>query len=190
MSALFAKYLMTITETTAAFDPLTIEDVKASLRIDGSDNDALLFSLMSMATNHIEKTIAHRFGQRTATISLSYLPDSIELPLTPIQSVTSVTYLDALGVRQTLSPTLYKASLATFSPSIQRIGDYPLVKIELGSVQIIAQVGYTAPTTVPPALRHALTILVADHFRNPDRPLTAVANVEALISPYENGFVS
>lgn len=47
---------MTYAQTTPpSAEPLTLAEVKAHLRLDGSDEDALLASLISTAREHLER---------------------------------------------------------------------------------------------------------------------------------------
>jgi len=80
-------------------EPVSIEEAKAHLRVDIEDDDNLILNLITAARKKAE-TILKR---SLITQTLIYYPDDwpdgdyIELPLPPLQSVSSVTYTDYSG---------------------------------------------------------------------------------------------
>jgi phage conserved hypothetical protein, phiE125 gp8 family len=125
--------------------------------------------------------------------------DIIRLPRPPLQSVTSVKYLDAAGVLQTLDPTKYQLDLdrepARIRPAPGTL--WPTTYLgyfgmALAPVQITYVAGYGAAAAVPDTIKAALKMHVAQLYEYreavSDRPLTAVPMaVESLLATVETG---
>jgi hypothetical protein len=87
------------------------------------------------------------FGSR-AEIFLSY-PEII--------SVTSISYIDLNGARQTLDPSLYILSGRRIVPAYQQY--WPLARVQPASVQITYQAGYSG--TIPAPILQAIVLKAA-----------------------------
>ncbi|MGE4297033.1 MAG: head-tail connector protein [Desulfovibrionaceae bacterium] len=89
----------------ATVEPVSLTEVRAQCNIEHTDDDALLSILMA-AARQVAETIMHRqCVAATYERVLDAFPDNddpLELPRPPLQSVMSVTYLDADGAEQTL----------------------------------------------------------------------------------------
>ena len=84
-----------ITRTAApASYPVTTAEAKSHLRVDISDDDTLIASMISAATDYVELATGRSFVTRTYRADLSAFADVIELPMRPIISVTSIKYYD------------------------------------------------------------------------------------------------
>ena len=81
--------------TTAqpAAEPLSLADLKAHLRVDGSDEDGLLEGLIRTARDHLERTTALCLINRTMRLYADGWPETGPLELTrgPVVSVSGVT---------------------------------------------------------------------------------------------------
>jgi uncharacterized phiE125 gp8 family phage protein len=90
-------------------EPVTLAEAKAFLRVTESDEDALITSAIKVGRSEVEKYI----GQTVLTTSYTYLLDEfppldvLTVPRGPINSVTSIKYIDPDGVSQTLSTDVY-----------------------------------------------------------------------------------
>lgn len=98
---------------------------------------------------------------------------AIYLPLPPLQSVTSITYLDGNGVTQTVDPTTYRVirgeparivpSAGNAWPSTGYTSGYPGV-YEFGDVTVRFVCGYgSSGANVPEAILSAIVLRVAMH---------------------------
>ena len=111
-------------------EPVTLSQAKLHLRVDGTDEDTLINSLISAARSAIEGQIGRLLVTRTAELGLVGFPfygDSsqfyaqygryavgpftpyppIPIPLPPLQSVVSIKYTKIDGTTVTVDPSIY-----------------------------------------------------------------------------------
>jgi uncharacterized phiE125 gp8 family phage protein len=89
--------------TPPAAEPLSLAELKADLRVDHSDHDASLTRFLAEARSWVERRTQRAFLTQTWEAVLDVFPRyEIELPLLPVQSITSVKYDDVDDVEQTL----------------------------------------------------------------------------------------
>lgn len=152
-----------------AAEPLTLAEANAHLRVDFSDDDALIGSLIVTARQQAE----HRTGRALVTqqwrYSVDQFPvDSLELPLPKLQSVQSVTYLNADGVRQTLANTEYDVitdeMIGRIIPAYGK--SWPSCRIWPGSVQISFTCGYGAAADVPQSIKAWMLLAIGAWYEN------------------------
>lgn len=158
-----AKY--SISPSTAARSlAVTLEDVRCRAREMTGDYDGLLRSLVEEATDQLELETSRRFINQTVTVKMDRFPyddSAIRLPLAPVSSVTSVSYINSSGTSVTWSTSLYDVDTdqepARIKPAYNQ--SYPSIRdeTELDSVSIVCVVGYGAsPDDVPPMARKAI----------------------------------
>lgn len=87
----------------------------------------------------------------------------VELPRAPLQSLTSISYVDTSGATQVLSPAAYKVD-ADSEPG--RVAEafgltWPVARQELNAVQFLYVAGYGAASAVPEDLVQAVVMLAA-----------------------------
>jgi uncharacterized phiE125 gp8 family phage protein len=183
-------------------EPLTLTEVKDHLRVDTTDEDALIEGLIDAAVAHIDGAdgwLGRALVTQTWEWRLDRFPwgnnwaDALRVPLPPLQSVTSIEYVDTAGVTQTWSDTLYKVDTSKEPGRIAPVyGEtWPLTRDEIAAVTVTFIAGYGAnPQDVPAAIRSALLLLIGNWytFREPTITGTIVARlpmgVEALLMPH------
>lgn len=124
----------------AVSEPISLDDAKLHLRVDGTGEDGLIGSMITSARTSCERRMqrsilaqswkltqsnfAHPWLDRHRVYGVAELvnpnwylarchdaPDSIVLPHPPIRAVTSVTYLDTTMQRVTLDPSAYRLAI-------------------------------------------------------------------------------
>ena len=91
-----------------ASEPLTLAEAKLHCRVDGSDEDALITALIVAAREQAEHETGRALVTQTWELVHDAFPEAFVLRRAPIQSVTSIKYLDAAtGAEQTLDPADY-----------------------------------------------------------------------------------
>lgn len=91
-----------------ASEPLTLAEAKAHCRVDHSDDDALIAALIVAAREQAEHETGRALVTQTWELVHDAFPEAFVLRKAPVQSVTSVKYLDSTtGTEQTLNPADY-----------------------------------------------------------------------------------
>lgn len=151
--------------TAPASYPVTLTEAKAQCRVDGSDEDALLNSYIAMATAHVESVTGRAIISQTWELVIDDFSDAIMLTKGPVQSVTSVKYIDTNEVEQTLATDQYTLDNVSDPAWIVKPDDvtYPEVADGVNNVVIRFVAGYA---TVPAELKAAIQVLIASWYDN------------------------
>jgi uncharacterized phiE125 gp8 family phage protein len=155
-----------------AAEPVSVDDVKAHLRIDGSDEDVLLASLLLTSRLHIETALSLALITQSWTFRLDSWPPGreIELPLTPLRSVDEVRVKDASGTANVVSPESYLVDLASRPARLvwNNITP-PLPQLPANGIEIDITAGFgTTGDSVPAPLKHAILLLAAHWYEHRD----------------------
>ena len=176
-----------------AAEPLTLADAKLHLRVDAdiTEDDGLIAALIVTARQQAE----HRTGRALVTqqwrLGLDrFADDSLELPLPKLQSVQSVTYLDADGVRQTLAGAEYDVVtdelVGRLLPAFGKT--WPDCRIRPGSVQVSYTCGYGAASDVPQSIKAWMLLAIGAWYENREA-LTAGQPVAELPRSFWDGLL-
>ena len=191
-------YVLTdqITETVAPTAyPVTLVEAKAHLRVDITDDDTLITSLISAATDFCEMYTQRSLVTRTYRADLPGFWRG-QLPMRPIIAISSYKYYDT-GSPETL--TTWAASNYQLVSGIlhyTEAASFPSWAYRADAIQITYSAGY-APTSspevaaenVPDAIKAAILMLVADMYeyreaRIVNQMVTENKTVEMLLSSY------
>jgi uncharacterized phiE125 gp8 family phage protein len=169
--------------TASPVEPITVAQVKAQIpAIAGTtDFDALLGTYIAAVRDHLEGRdggMGRAFVTQTWDLKLDgFDDDEIRVPLPPLQSITSVKYLDSNGTEQTMDPDDYQVTgIGSGWPStiIPAYGDcWPVTYGIPECVTIRFVAGYDGNGASPPDLtanipagiKMAMTMLAADLFK-------------------------
>tara|TARA_R110002110_G_scaffold79732_15_gene208108 strand:+ start:6820 stop:7392 length:573 start_codon:yes stop_codon:yes gene_type:complete len=179
--------------TGPAEEPVTLGEARAHLRLDATDEDALLGVLVTAARTALEAVTRRAFVTQDWRLLLDDWPaHAISLPLAPVQAVTAVT-VAGLDETVTLDEEFYEVDAGGEPPRIaaMRGQAWPLPATMMAGIAIEFTAGYGPAASVPAPLKQAVLLLAAHWFehRDPlmangtegvDLPLT----VAALIAPY------
>lgn len=149
---------------TPTFEPLTLDEAKAHLRVTFNDDDALIEGYIAAAREYAETHTRRQLCTATYVMRMATLPTLIELPNPPLASVTSITYVDLAGDTQTLSSSLYTVDPYSYPAKIVPAynATYPAVRGHVNDVTITYVCG-TAAASVPVKAKQAILLLVG-HF--------------------------
>lgn len=96
-------------------EPVTLDEVKAHLRVDSTTEDDLLLTYISAARKHVENLTGMALMEQTLEYALNQWPagNAIILPrATPLISpITSIKYKNSSGVETTWTSTNYIADV-------------------------------------------------------------------------------
>jgi uncharacterized phiE125 gp8 family phage protein len=141
--------------TPPPVEPLQLQDVKDFLRIDGSDEDTLLQSLITAARQRYDGEdgmLGRALVQQSWEYRLDSFPRSaLEIPLPPLQSVDSVTYTDPDGNSQTLTDgTDFRVDSWSEPGRIVAVDTWPATAQLPAAIVIAFTAGYAPDSSSPP----------------------------------------
>ena len=146
--------------TPAVAEPVTVEDVKAHLRVTHAADDALIAAQITAAREHVEAFT----GLALVAATYSWQPSAqgyagwrTDLPLLPA-TVTEVSYYDG-GARVVADAADYR-------------WDSLRGALTLGEWREPSVLFTTAPGYVPEALKSAIKLMVADLYENTEATIT------------------
>lgn len=159
-----------LTRTAApAVEPVTLAEAKRHANVVASDDDDLITALIVAAREQVESDTGRALITQTWRLKLhAFFADKLELPRPPLQSVTSVKYLDLSEVEQTLAATYYDVDTDREPGVIWRDEDatWPSTSDEVNAVTITYKAGYgNAAANVPGRAKQAILLLVGHWYR-------------------------
>lgn len=181
---------MTVTVVVPPAPIITLDEAKAHLRVEGTEDDDYITGLIAAATAWIDGPggwLGRALGEQTLELRTRCFSRSVlDLPYPPIISVESVKYLDSSGVEQTIDPALYEVGLSGVTAAYGT--SWPTARSVEEAVRVRYVAGYA--DGVPASIRHALLMLVAEFYArreatSADKPERLPFGVEALLAPHK-----
>ena len=172
-----------VLNTPPAAEPITLDQAKAHLKVDATDDDALITALIPAARARAEWHTGRAFVTQSWTLWLDCWPGAgwVQLPLAPLQSVASVTLYGCDGTPTVLDSGFYQVSQdgrVTLKPDLVLAPLRPL-----DAVAIAFTAGYGAAADVPPLICEGILEIIGNLYANrgdTELPLDALA----LLEPY------
>lgn len=150
-------------------EPITLEDLKADLKVSHSDDDAQLLRLLGEAREWVETRTEREIALKTWQFTIDYFPSSeIILPHRPVDSVVSVKYDDEAGLEQTMPPAEYYLDNASEPGWLFPVTSWPATLDAVNAVRVAYQAGYADPALVPTPLKSAITLQTQELYDGPD----------------------
>jgi uncharacterized phiE125 gp8 family phage protein len=187
--------------TPPAVEPVSLAEAKAHLRVDTTDDDSLIKSLIIAARAYCENYTGRQFITATLKLTLDGFPDALDkndlagdggyvikddailMPRPRLISVTGITYIDMAGATQTLSSSVYKVDTQR-EPG--RLGlaynqTWPIARDEINAVAITFAAGYGASANdVPQTVKQAMLLLIGHWYEN--REAVNVGNITGVLA--------
>lgn len=173
---------------------VTLTEAKAHLRVTHTDEDALIASVISAAQGWVEDFTERALITQTWDYFLDAFPCEIVLPLPPLQSVTSVKYVDPDGVEQTLASSEYTVDTAAVN-GIVRLGygkSWPSTRVQANAVTVRFVAGYGVASAVPAAIKSACLLIIGELYARREHALVGApiavvpVSAEYLLWPYRS----
>ena len=170
-------------------EPISVDDVKDQLRIDTAEEDDYLADLIFAARDYAEHYTRLSLASQTLELMLDALPevDFIELPGSPVQSVTSFKITDVFGVdTNMILGTDYLVDLDRIPARIVLTYNKSWPGIELhpvAPIRIRYEAGYNSTTNkIPYSLKAGLLLHVGllYQYRDSEIPVGAMITVKRL----------
>lgn len=164
-----------------ASEPLDLATAKLHCRVDGNDDDALITALIVAAREQAEHETGRALVTQTWELVHDVFPSAFVLRKSPIQSVTSIKYLDITsGLEQTLDPADYLLDNAS-EPGYVVPGygkAWPASFAVPNAVRCRYVCGYGAAAAVPQAIKQWMLLAVGTMYAQRE---TAIAGQIASI---------
>lgn len=155
--------------TAPAAEPVLLADVKAFLRVDTTADDTLITSLSKAAREKGEEFSRRAFITQVWEQTIDCFPRNgiLQILRPPLQSITSVKYIDENNVEATLDTANYIVN-TRLEPGIIIFNVLPSVTLlESGAITVHFSAGYGATAaTVPERIKNAIYALTAYWYEN------------------------
>jgi uncharacterized phiE125 gp8 family phage protein len=159
--------------TPAVSEPLSLSEVKEFLRVDHSDDDNTLAIMISAAREMCEQytrqimltTTIEEFYDTFPTYTPNWM-DNIYLSRGPVQSVTSLKYIDSGGDEQIVSSDDYRTDLISQPSRIVSENGWSSAKDTVNAVVVRYVVGYSSASDVPAPLRQGMLLVISEMYEN------------------------
>jgi len=181
--------------TGPAIEPVTLDEAKAHLKVDHTDEDLLITSLITAARMHLELETRRAFITQTWALLFDAWPvgRSLDLQIAPIQSIDAVTVFDDDDVGTVINPATYLADLGSVPPRLvlRANGARPAPARVANGIEVRATAGYgDTAGDVPQPLRQAILIALAHWYERRESVVigssvvSVPGSVQALVEPY------
>lgn len=133
--------------TAPAAEPLTLSETKEFLRVPHNDDDARIADIIITARTLAEQWLKRALVTQTWKLIFEDCLDSgARLPMGPVQSITSLTAIDAGGNAQLIDPSMY--ALSANSETLALLNSIFSTRIELVYVT-----GYGTASQLPKPIK-------------------------------------
>lgn len=184
--------------TAPVAEPVTAEEMKLYLRVDSTDEETLVGSLIAAARRHVELITGRALITQTWDGWLDAFPPNsgeIVLPFGKAQKLTTFSYTDIDGTEAAVDSATYDLD-ADSDPGriVLKYGEtWPAVTLATKNpIKLNWDCGYGLAVSVPEDIKTAIKWMVADLFENRGptaasmTPGATISNraVEMLLAPY------
>jgi len=179
--------------------PVSVDDCKLDLKIQHGADDELLKDYIAAACALVggkDGIVGKVLTAETWDLKLSSASGCVVLPLSPVQSITSISYFDAENTAQTLAVDdfyLYgDEDTASIEPKTGVV--WPAVYTRRDAITIRFVAGFGTAENIPKNITRAIRLIVAHWYENRTAVLVGVTAqelplaVESLLSISRKGW--
>ena len=176
-------------DTPPAEEPVTLAEAKAHLKLDTSDDDALVTRMIAAARARAEWHTGRAFITQGWTLHLDCFPrdGAIEIPLPPLVAVTSLTVFARDDSASVIDPARYVVDAAS-APArlVLRPETAPPADLRRTSAVALAFIaGYGDAAAVPAPVKEAILELIAFLYEyRGEAPAELPLDCLALLAPF------
>lgn len=181
--------------TSPTENPISDAEAKAHLRVDHTDDDTFIGTLVDAATQYLDGPagiLGRALVTQTWDLYLDEWPaNAIRIPLAPLASVTSINYVDISTEAETgWAATNYQVDThstigwAVYASS----ATLPTLMDTINAVRVRFIAGYGAAAAVPAPIHAAIKLIVGFWYENRGDEVAAdplnIPGVRSLLMPY------
>lgn len=151
--------------TPPTVEPVTLADAKLHLRVDTSDEDALVTRLIKSAREECEHFTQRTIPTTTLGLYLDAFPDGdLHLPSGPAQSITSVQYVNEAGSLTALPSSVYALDDTQVDAALRLTwgSGWPPTRVQPNAVIVTYVAGFPA---CPESVRNWILLRVGTLYR-------------------------
>lgn len=176
--------------TAPTAEPVTTAEAKTQARVSSSADDSYIDLLIQAAREVIEDYTGLALINQSWTLRMDALPrcSEFDLPINPVSSITSFSYVDTNGDTQVWSSSNY---ILDANRPVARLGlayntVWPTTRGQKNAISIVFVAGYGASgDDVPEVFKLAIKMLVAHWYLNRAEMGKIPESVENLIHRYK-----
>jgi len=169
----YQKDVKIVVTSAPATEPITAAELKTSLRIDASDEDTFLGTLIAAAREIVEDMTARRMITRSEKLLLDSWPegDTIIIPVAPVTAVGAIVTKDEDDVSTAFASSNY---IVDTSGPVAKIvlksgSSWPTLGTDakpVNAIEIPFTSGYASAGAVPAKMKLAVKLLAGHYYEN------------------------
>jgi uncharacterized phiE125 gp8 family phage protein len=148
--------------TPPSITPVTLAEAKAHLRVDSSDEDAVITIMIETATAHVDGPngfLGRALVDQTWELVLDAFPpapntdsvlNQIKIPIPPLIEVVNITYDNTAGMPTVYPSTSYTVDTVSEPGWVVPASSWPATFVGINSVRIQFRAGYINLADSPP----------------------------------------
>lgn len=161
-----------------AVEPLGLQEAKDHLRVTHDREDAIVDALIGAAREVAEDETGRALITQTWDLALDRFPAEIVLPKPPLQSVTSITYVDTAGAPQVLDAADYQVDTGSVPGRIKPAFGltWPGIRLDYNAVTVRFVCGFgDGVGDVPWRVKSAMLLILAELYERREEAVVGAA---------------
>ena len=157
--------------TAPQSEPISLPDMKDHLRVTGTDEDALITTLIEAAREYCESYQNRAYITQTWEFALDEWPENgiISIPKPPLQSVTSIKYYGTDDAEYIWDPSNYQVDTHRQPGRVAPVYGkaWPSTTLRpMNGILITFEAGQADADAVPERVKQAIKVLVGHLYEN------------------------
>lgn len=185
-----------------ASEVVSIDEMKAHLRVDSDDENELIEAMTEAVTQHLDGRdgdLGRALIDQTWELRMEWFPQIVRLPLPPLIEVLAIEYLDDAGARQTFDASKYEVTGERKRGKISLLAGECWPRLPAGRAEpaiVRFRAGYIDGGVSPPQpnvpgpIKAAIKLMTGTLYQNRERVVVGETAIEipwaaeAMLRPY------